>query len=60
MKIEVYCDKNESLSNIGFVKAMVESGLFTVEDLQEICGHLYVLSFVFGSKNRRTENDKAK
>lgn len=52
MKIEVHCDEKESLSNIGFVKAMVESKLFTVEDLQEICGYLYVLSFMFGSKNR--------
>lgn len=52
MKIEVHCDKDESLSNIGFVKAMAESKMFTIEDLQEICGYLYVLSFVFGSKNK--------
>ena len=52
MKIEVKLDREDKMTNLGFVKAMVESKMFTVEDLQEICGYLYVLSFMFGSKNR--------
>ena len=52
MNITVHCDSEESVTNIGFVKAMVESKMFTVEDLQEICSYLYVVSFMFGSKNR--------
>lgn len=53
MKIEVKLGREEEkMTNLGFVKAMVESKMFTVEDLQEICGYLYVLSFMFGSKNR--------
>ena len=53
MKIEVKLGREEEkMTNLGFVKAMVESKMFTIEDLQEICGYLYVLSFMFGSKNR--------
>lgn len=53
MKILVQLDREEEKrTNIGFVQAMVESKMFTIEDLQEICGYLYVLSFMFGSKNR--------
>ena len=55
MKIEIRCNQEESLTNLGFVKAMVESKCFTIEDLQEICSYLYVVSFMFGSKNRTEE-----
>lgn len=52
MKLTVNFDPGETMSNIGFVKAMIESGSFTNEDLKEICSFLYVASYVFGDKNR--------
>ena len=57
MEIRVHLDREEdTMTNIGFVEAMMRSGMFTIEDLQEICSYLYVVSFMFGSKNR--ENSK--
>ena len=57
MKIEVKLDREEDkMTNIGFVKAMAESKMFTIEDLREICSYLYVLSFMFGIENK--ENSK--
>ena len=58
MKIEVKLDREDKRTNIGFVKAMVESKMFTIEDLREICSYLYVLSFMFGIENKEnTSND---
>ena len=53
MKIEIHLDREESKqTNIGFVEAMMKSGCFTIDDLREICAYLYVVSFMFGSKNK--------
>ena len=46
MKISITLDVDEEQTNIGFVKAMADSKLFTIEDLREICGYLYVMSFL--------------
>lgn len=50
MRVQISLDANEKKTNIGFVKAMVESELFTSEDLKEICSLLYVESFMFGDR----------
>lgn len=52
MKLKLELDSGEEHTNLAFVKAMVESKIFTIEDLQEICSYLYVVSIMFGSKNR--------
>ena len=53
MQIEVKLGREEEkMTNIGFVKAMAESKMFTIEDLREICSYLYVLSFMFGIENK--------
>ena len=59
MKMFVETEAGEEITNIGFVKAMADSNLFTRKDLQEICSYLYVASFLFGSDNR-DENETTK
>lgn len=41
MRIEIYCEANESATNIGIAKALIESHLSS-EDLKEIIEYLKI------------------